>query len=168
MIALPPPQSTATVQIVLDSVQAKYPGNEHVRQCGPDNHDGSCLDPSLHHITNRLYLHKENCERMEGVKCDSINSGEFVPINRPVLVDESVERLPLDIRHDDHGIVTAKCEVGSNAQVETDVGTKVVMQNCTLTYVLYRKGVTAPPCSKDQEKYEDEDHQWSCIPKGEK
>lgn len=89
-------QTAATVQIVMDAVQAKYPGNEHVKQCGPKNHDASCFDPTLPHLTYHVYLHKENCEREEKARCAELDGPgmdggfqvQWVPINKPVVTED--------------------------------------------------------------------------------
>lgn len=81
-----------SMQLVLDSVQAAR--QDHVvKPCAPENHDGSCMDPKLRHITDRIYASsKETCEAREGVPCTSTNGiqpGMWVPIGKPVFVDET-------------------------------------------------------------------------------
>lgn len=92
-------QTAATVQIILDAVQAKYPGNENVKQCGPKNHDGFCFDPSLRHLTYHVYIHKENCARDEGVSCAELDAPgvnapdvRWVPIDKPVVTEGRPQR----------------------------------------------------------------------------
>jgi hypothetical protein len=91
-------QTQATVQIVLDAVQAKYPGNEHVKQCGPKNHDSSCFDPSLPHLVYHVYIHQENCERDEHASCvvlfhESPNfDARWVPVNKSVVTDQQAAK----------------------------------------------------------------------------
>lgn len=84
--------TSATAQLVLDPAQAKYPGNEHVRKCGPENHDGVCYDPTKQHLTYHIYIHRENCEQWEGVQCtdtvDMNGPGKWIPINKPVVTSE--------------------------------------------------------------------------------
>lgn len=77
-----------SMQLVLDPVQAKYPGNQHVKECGPKNHDNACFDPKLPHIVNHLYKVQPNCEAEERVKCARLD-GYFVPIGKPVLEDKA-------------------------------------------------------------------------------
>jgi hypothetical protein len=81
-----------SMQLILDSVQAERPGNEHIKPCGKDNHDAACVDPTLPHITNRTYSDKAACESAEGVSCESTNGiqpGSWVPIGKPVFYDET-------------------------------------------------------------------------------
>jgi hypothetical protein len=86
-------QQKASVQIALDPVQAKYPGNEHAKPCGPSNHDGVCVDDSLPHVTNRLYIQKDHCEQREGVRCTR-DQQYFAPINKPVFEETAQVPLP--------------------------------------------------------------------------
>lgn len=79
---------TASIQLILDPVQAKYPGNERVKPCGKGNHDGVCYDPSRKHLTYHGYEHKESCEKREQVACDD-DRGMWIPIGKPVLVEET-------------------------------------------------------------------------------
>src|SRR6185437_6596756 len=69
----------ATAQLVLDPVQARYPGNEHVKPCGPTNHDNACVDESLPHITNHLYGKRGTCELNEG--CREVGDARY-PISQ--------------------------------------------------------------------------------------
>lgn len=83
----PPMPSSAKAWLVLDSTQAKLPGNEHLKPCQPGG-TISCYDPALPHITNRLYNVKEHCETSEGVKCTGLYE-YWVPIGKPVFYDET-------------------------------------------------------------------------------
>lgn len=101
-----------SAHIVLDSVQAKTPGNEHVKQCGQTGPNETCWDPSLRHIINHLYgTNKERCEHDEGVPCeelqpcvidaDSTHSyadyercRQWVPIGKPVFEDKTPKVKP--------------------------------------------------------------------------
>lgn len=81
-----------SVQMILDPVQAKYPGNEKAKPCGPDNHDDACVDLTARHIVNHIYNVKEHCEMNEGVKCTDIYEGNqqvWMPIGKPVFYDET-------------------------------------------------------------------------------
>lgn len=84
--------TTAHVQIVLDSVQAKYPGNEWVKKCGPDNHDNTCYDPNKPHLVYHIYQGRRRCEHDEGVSCVNLDTGEvyarWIPVGKPVVVEE--------------------------------------------------------------------------------
>lgn len=99
------PQIVST-QLVLDPVQAKYPGNELVKACGPNNHDVACFDPRARHITNRLYgQSKERCEHDEGVACEELpvcpltveqsfdSCRRWVPVGKPVFEDQTPSNL---------------------------------------------------------------------------
>jgi hypothetical protein len=76
----------ATGQFHLDVVQAKL--NPNAKPCGPDNHDGACVDVTLRHIVNHLYIHKENCERYEGVACTR-DQELWAPLGKPVFEDKT-------------------------------------------------------------------------------
>jgi hypothetical protein len=56
----------ASAQFVLTPMQARIQ-NHPVRECGPDNHDGDCVDLSLPSLSYHLYSRKDACERMERV-----------------------------------------------------------------------------------------------------
>lgn len=105
-----------SAHLVLDSVQAKLPGNEHVKQCGQTKPGETCWEPSLRHISNHLYgTNKERCEREEGVPCEELQAcvvqagsthsyadfercRQWVPIGKPVFEDKTppAEPLPVD------------------------------------------------------------------------
>lgn len=76
----------ASVHLVLDAVQAR--NQDHpVPQCTPES-TTACFDPTIPHITNRLYSEKKNCEEWEGAACsqlDARDSGLWIPIGKPVL-----------------------------------------------------------------------------------
>lgn len=110
-----------SAHIVLDSVQAKTPGNEHVKQCGQTGPNETCWDPSLRHIVNHLYgTNKERCEHDEGVPCEELQPctvdvhsthsyadyercRQWVPIGKPVFEDKTPEpeAKPLAIARDE-------------------------------------------------------------------
>lgn len=82
----------ASVQLMMDPVQAKYPGNEWAKPCGPMNHAVACVDLTMRHIVNHIYGDKENCETNEGVKCTDMyqaNQKVWMPIGKPVFYDET-------------------------------------------------------------------------------
>lgn len=79
-----------SAQLILDPVQAKDPGNEKIKQCGPNNHDGACFDPSMPHVMERIYIQKNHCEAHEGVKCFQMVEG-WVPIGKPVFYDDEAK-----------------------------------------------------------------------------
>jgi hypothetical protein len=79
--------TAAAAHLVLDPVQAKYPGNEHVKACAADSRE-TCYEPNMPHITNRLYSKKETCEINEGVNCAALDA-YWLPIGKPVFIDES-------------------------------------------------------------------------------
>ena len=82
-----------SAHIVLDSVQAAEQDHP-VPTCTPQS-TTTCMDPTLRHITGRLYgLGKESCEYLEGVTCKQLpyqDAGKeyWVPIGKPVFVDET-------------------------------------------------------------------------------
>lgn len=105
-----------SAHIVLDSVQAKTPGNEHVKQCGQTKPNETCFDPTLRHIINHLYgTNKERCERDEGVPCQELEPcyvapseehemcRQWVPIGKPVFEDKTPEpeTKPLAVSRDE-------------------------------------------------------------------
>ena len=49
-------QTKATVQFILDPVEAAYPGNERVKPCGPANHDSGCVDHCQPHLPTQREL----------------------------------------------------------------------------------------------------------------
>jgi hypothetical protein len=75
--------TSVSVQMIIDSVQAKYPGNEWVKKCGPANHDGTCFDPNIPHLTFHVYSSRRRCENDEGVDCTELDS-RWIPIGKPV------------------------------------------------------------------------------------
>lgn len=77
-------QAVATAQIVLDSVQVKYPGNEWIKKCGPKNRDGACYDPSIPHLVYHVYQSKPRCEQDENVSCVDLD-GRWIPVGKPVV-----------------------------------------------------------------------------------
>ncbi len=79
-----------SMQGILDSVQAKLPGNEGIKPCGPKNHDDWCVDASLPHIRNHLYITQDHCEKRERVKCTH-DQQYFAPIGKPVF-EETTEQ----------------------------------------------------------------------------
>lgn len=79
-----------SLHIVMDSVQAKYPGNEWIRPCSPDNHADACFDSTLRHIISHTYQKKENCEKDEKVSCTQL-SEYWLPIGKVIFVDETPE-----------------------------------------------------------------------------
>lgn len=81
------------MHLVLDSVQAKYPGNEHAKPCAPSNHDSVCVDDSLPHVTNHLYIRQDHCEQREGVRC-TLDQQFFAPINKPVFEEVAGAQVP--------------------------------------------------------------------------
>jgi hypothetical protein len=74
-------------QIIMDPVQARYPGNEHVKQCGPQNHDNACFDPNLHHHNAHLYTNLNTCQKWEKVECTEVALGWWIPVGK-VVIDE--------------------------------------------------------------------------------
>lgn len=105
-----------SAHIVLDSVQAKIPGNEHVKQCGQTGPNETCWNPSLRHIINHLYgTNKERCERDEGVPCQELEPcyvapseehemcRQWVPIGKPVFEDKTPNHDPPLISKDGWG-----------------------------------------------------------------
>jgi hypothetical protein len=79
--------TAAAAHLVLDPVQAGYPGNAHVKACAADSRE-TCYEPNMPHITNRLYSKKEACETNEGVNCAALDA-YWLPIGKPVFIDES-------------------------------------------------------------------------------
>lgn len=87
------------IQIVIDAVQAKYPGNEWVKKCGPNNHDRTCYDPSIPHLVYHVYRSKERCENEENTSCASLDDCEdsdgslarWIPIDKPVVTKSNAE-----------------------------------------------------------------------------
>lgn len=83
-----PVPTIASMQIILDPIQAKYPGNELVDPCSADNHDEACYDPLARHITNHLYGSRVACEQGEQVSCTS-DAAHWAPIGKPVFEDRT-------------------------------------------------------------------------------
>ncbi len=78
--------TSASVQIILDATQAKYPGNEWVKPCGPTNEATACYDKTKPHRTWHVYDHKNSCEQSEGVACDQLYK-YWLPVDKPVVVE---------------------------------------------------------------------------------
>lgn len=150
----------ASAHIVLDSVQAKIPGNEHVKQCGQTGPNETCWDPSLRHIINHLYgTSKERCEHDEGVPCEEIKACmmqdgtirgdeciQWVPIGKPVFEDKTPEpeAKPLAVSRDEWSTVMplfAEDHHGCVYSFIWDEG----KQACSMTMTF--SGIAAVTCS---------------------